>query len=154
MNSQHEQVINVLNRLVEICEDGNRGYKDASDHLEHGDVKTILYRLSQQRALFEAELKNEVRNLGGNPDVVKEDNSGTVLGNLHKAFLNIKEKFSKHDYEAVIEECKRGDKAAVLTYEEALKENLPDYIKEMVANQHHLIKGALIQLEEFKVNPS
>jgi uncharacterized protein (TIGR02284 family) len=153
MTNQQEKVIKTLNRLADICEDGNRGYKDASEHIEHDDIKTILYRLSQQRALFEAELKNEITKLGGHTDG-KEEDSGSILGTLHRRWIDVKEKFSSKDYEAILNECQRGDKAAVEAYEKALKEDLPEYIKEMVTNQFKLIKGALTQLQEFKVNPS
>ena len=153
MTNQQEKVIKTLNQLVDVCEDGNKGYKDASEHIDHDDVKTILYRLSQQRALFEAELKDEIRKLGGETED-KEEESGSLLGTLHRRWIDVKEKFSSKDYEAILNECQRGDQAAVEAYEAALKVDLPEYIKEMVSNQFKLIKGAITQVQEFKVNPS
>jgi uncharacterized protein (TIGR02284 family) len=153
MTNQHEKVVATLNRLIEVCQDGDRGYKNAAEHIEHNEIKTVLYRLSQQRALFQAELKDEVRKLGGNPDESDGEDEGTILGNIHRAWINVKEKFTKNDYEAILEECKRGDRAAYEAYEAALKENLPEYIKEMLTHQHHLIKGAVTQLHEFQQHP-
>jgi uncharacterized protein (TIGR02284 family) len=154
MTNQHEQVVATLNRLVEVCQDGDRGYKNAAEHIEHNEIKTVLYRLSQQRALFGAELKDEVRKLGGNPDESDAEDKGTILGSIHRVWINVKEKFTKNDLEAILEECKRGDKAAYEAYEAALKENLPEYIKEMLVHQHHLIKGAVTQLHEFQQHPN
>ena len=154
MTNQHEKVITTLNGLIELCQDGDRGYKNAAEHIEHDEIKTVLYRLSQQRALFQAELKDEVRKLGGNPDEKVEEDSGTILGNIHRAWINVKDKLTKNDFEAILEECKRGDKAASEAYEAALKENLPDYIKEILANQHQLIRGAVTQLQEFQEHPN
>jgi uncharacterized protein (TIGR02284 family) len=119
MTNQHEQVVATLNRLVEVCQDGDRGYKNAAEHIEHDEIKTVLYRLSQQRALFGAELKDEVRKLGGNPDESEGEDKGTLLGNIHRAWINVKEKFTKNDLDAILEECKRGDKAAYEAYDTA-----------------------------------
>lgn len=155
MTNQHEQVIKTLKQLIKLCSDGNKGYKEAADQIENDEIRTILYRLSQQRALFEAELKTEVRNLGGTvDDEGPDDTEGTFLGNLHRKWIDLKDKLSSKEYEAILEECKRGDKAAYEAYEEALKENLPEYIKEILTNQHHLIKGAYMQLEEFQAHPN
>ncbi len=154
MTNQHEKVVSTLNRLIELCQDGDRGYKNAAEHIEHDEIKTVLYRLSQQRALFQAELSDEVRKLGGNPDNLGAVDNGTVLGNLHRAWINVKEKLTKNDFDAILEECKRGDKIAYEAYEAALKENLPEYIKEMLISQHNLIKGAVTQLQEFQAHPN
>lgn len=155
MNNQHEQVIKTLNRLIKLCNDGNKGYKNSADQIEDEEIRTILYRLSQQRALFEAELKAEVRNLGGTvEDSGPDEGEGTLLGNLHRKWIDLKDKLSSKEYAAVLEECKRGDKIAFEAYEEALKENLPEYIKEILTNQHQLIKGAYMQLEEFIAHPN
>jgi uncharacterized protein (TIGR02284 family) len=145
MLEQQEENVNWLNRLIEICKDGNSGYKTAANKIEDEELKTILYRLSQQRALFEAELQNEVRNLGG-----KEEHSGTSGGSLHRAWMSVKETFSSDDTESILEECKRGDKAAVEVYEQALKADLPEFLKEKVQEQFNLIKGAIVQLNEFE----
>lgn len=154
MTNQHEKVITTLTGLIEVCQDGDRGYKNAAEHIEHDEIKTVLYRLSQQRALFQAELKDEVRKLGGNPDESTAEDEGTILGNIHRAWINVKEKFTKNDFDAILEECKRGDKAASEAYEAALKVNLPEYIKEMLIGQHHLIKGTVTQLREFQQHPN
>lgn len=155
MTNQHEQVIKTLNRLIKLCDDGNKGYKNAAEQIENEEIRTILYRLSQQCALFEAELKTEVRNLGGIvSDSGPDEAEGTLLGNLHRKWIDLKDKLSSKEYEAILEECKRGDKVATEAYQEALKENLPSYIKEIVTNQHQLIRGAYIQLEEFIAHPN
>lgn len=155
MTNQHEQVVKTLNQLIKLCNDGNRGYKEAAEQIENDEIRTILYRLSQQRALFEAELKNEVRNLGGDvEDRGPDESEGTLLGNLHRKWIDIKDKLTSKDYEAILEECKRGDKTAYEAYEEALKENLPEFIKEMLVSQLHLIKGAYTQLQEFQQHPN
>lgn len=145
MTDQQQESINWLNKLIEICKDGNKGYKNASEHAEDNELKTIFYRLSQQRALFEAELEGEVRNLGGHPE-----DTGSSAGGMHRAWMNIKDALTSKNPENIIAECKNGDKAAVEVYEEALKAPIPDYIKDKVKDQFTLIKGSLLQLNEFQ----
>ncbi len=150
MSTQNEKSISILNNLIEICRDGNRGYKHASEHIEHDDLETIFYRLSQQRALFEAELRDDVRQLGGTPE-----DGGTLSGSIHRFYLDVKAMFTGHDTEGIIEACKTGEKTAIEAYEKAIaSDDLPAFIKERLTEQHKLIKGAVTQLEEFKQNPS
>lgn len=148
MSLDNQKTISTLNHLIEICRDGDRGYKHAAEHMEEEELRTIFYRLSQQRALFEAELQNEVRLLGGNP----EDN-GTFKGTLYRAMMEIVSDLSGHKTEAIIKECQGGEKAAMEAYTEALKTELPHYLKEKLNHQFHLIKGAYVQLQEFMLHP-
>lgn len=147
--NDNDKSIEVMQNLVETCQDGKRGYQDASEHIENAELKTILYRLSQQRALFEAELKDEIRKLGGDPEDI-----GTVKGTMHRVWINIKSGIKKNDTEALLNECKRGDSAAVKIYEKALKEDLPHFILDIVEEQFKLIKGTYTQLTEFQKNPN
>lgn len=147
MNDQNRS-IDTLHELIETCEDGKRGYQDASEHIENDELKTILYRLSQQRSLFEADLKNEIRQLGGDMEESK-----SIAGTVHRAWMNFKSEVNGNDTDAILNECKRGDKAAIEKYEAALKAELPDYIREMVEEQFTLIKGAYNQLVEFQEHP-
>ena len=148
MENQQEENIDALNKLVEILRDGNQGYKHAADRIENDEFKTILYRLSQQRALFQAEIMDEIRHLGGNPE-----NESTVMGTIHRKWLDFKAGLSDNDTESILEACQTGEKAAIDTYEEVLKKDLPDYLKEKVNSQFHLVKGAYQQLQEFKAHP-
>jgi len=143
-----EKSLTALHELVETCKDGKKGYQDASEHIENDELKTILYRLSQQRSLFEAELKDEIRQLGGNTD-----ESPSVAGTAHRVWMNIKSGLRGNDTDAILEECKRGDKAAIERYEAALKAELPQFIRDKVADQFKLIKGAYNQLTEFQQHP-
>lgn len=147
MNDQKKSLA-TLHELVETCEDGKKGYQDASEHIENDELKTILYRLSQQRSLFEAELKDEIRRLGGDADESK-----SIAGTVHRVWMNIKSGIKGSDTDAILNECKRGDKAAIEKYEAALKVGLPDYIEEIVKEQFKLIRGAYNQLVEFQAHP-
>ena len=147
MNDQKKSIA-ALHELIETCEDGKRGYQNASENIENDELKTILYRLSQQRSLFEAELKDEIRQLGG--DMEKGPSLG---GKVHRVWMDLKSGINGKDTDAILKECMRGEKAAIEQYEAALKAELPEYIRDKVEGQFKMIKGAYNQLVEFKQHP-
>ncbi|SDK84440.1 conserved hypothetical protein [Catalinimonas alkaloidigena] len=147
MANHNEAAIRTLNGLIKINEDGKAGYKNAAEHIDDQELKTILLRLSQQRSLFEEELKDDIRQLGGEYDIKA---SGTLLGDAHRAWFDIKSKFVKNDTDAILDECKRGDRSALEAYSKALDNKLPDVVRERLANQVKLVEGTLRQLDEFK----
>jgi uncharacterized protein (TIGR02284 family) len=147
MANHNEEQIGALNKLIDILRDGNSGYKSAAEKISDEEIRTILYRLSQQRALFEAELKDEIRTLGGEPDyssITKQ------AGNTWSEFIKMIRPEDKHGRD-VIQKCQKEEEQALEVYEEVLKnKHIPDYIKEKITRQHHLIKGACVQLREFE----
>lgn len=145
-----EQVNETLEELIETCQEGIKSYRDAAEHIVHPDLKTILYRLSQQRALFEAELKDDMRDMGGNPD----KNTSDMKGTLQQIWMNFKAGLHGEDTNAILNECKKIESSAMRSYEDALAKELPGYIKERVEQQYKLIRGAYDQLVEFQQNPS
>jgi uncharacterized protein (TIGR02284 family) len=58
MSTDHKKTIDTLHELIQINREGERGYKEASENIDHPEFKTLLYRLSQQRALFRGELED------------------------------------------------------------------------------------------------
>ena len=144
---QDKSVKKDLNHVLDICYDGCEGYKKAAESLENNEAGTVLRRLSQQRKLFAEELKNDARDLG-----YELDDSGTVKGFFHRNWMDDKSKISGNDTSTVIDTAKTGEHNALDTYDEAINnEKMPDYIKEKLKNQRELVRGAIDQLESFKV---
>lgn len=141
MNTEKEAIQNVIN----ICHDGAKGYERAADEINNEEFKTIFNRLAQQRKLFIEELKNDVRDQG-----ITLDDSGTVKGYFHRNWLDIKATFSKKENHQIIEEAKFGEQEAVKVYDEAINAEVPEYIKEKLKQQRHLIAGSITQLTEFE----
>ncbi|HJU56296.1 MAG TPA: PA2169 family four-helix-bundle protein [Pyrinomonadaceae bacterium] len=133
----NDNVISTLNNLIETCKDGEQGFRTASDGVKNSELKTLFLTYSQQRAQFAAELQNEVRNLGGDPE-----DTGSVAASLHRGWINIKSTVTGEDEGAVISECERGEDSAVRNYQDALKENLPANIQTVVQRQYTQVKEA------------
>lgn len=146
MESNQERVIENLNELIKLCNDGAKGYNNAADGIDNKELKTIFHRLSQQRKGFVEDLKSEIRSMGG-----EIDDSRDVEGILHNTWLSIKAAITANNTESVIEACKTGEEFAYSKYEELLKDTeLPENIKSLLSKQHQLIRGAYTQLEQFE----
>lgn len=145
---QHKHVISSLHKLIALNKDSDRGYKEASENIKDPELKTILYRLSQQRAEFRGDIEEILRK-------DYRDNaepSDTILSKLHRGWMDFKSSISGNDNEAVLKECITGEKHAIDTYTDALSGHLPEYIEEKLKSQLDLIKGALSQVKEFSAS--
>ena len=133
----NDDLISTLNNLIETCKDGEEGFRTAADGVKNSDLRTLFLTYSQQRAQFAAELQNEVRHLGGDPE-----ERGSVAASLHRGWINIKSAVTGEDEGAVISECERGEDSAVRNYQSALNEDLPANIRSTVERQYTQVKEA------------
>jgi uncharacterized protein (TIGR02284 family) len=138
--SNHEKnqaEIDVLNSLIEICKDGEAGYRAAGDAVEHADMRTLFHMYAQQRAHFGSELNNEVLRRGGEPA-----QSGHLAASLHRGWIDLKSDVVHQGEASIIDECERGEDVALLAYEEALKKHLPQDLMDLVQTQFGEVRHA------------
>ncbi len=131
----NEEVVSTLNSLIETCRDGEEGFRAAGDAIENPDLTTLFHMYAQQRAHFRGELFNEVLRLGGTPA-----ESGHVTGALHRGWMNLKAAISGKNEPAIIDECERGEDAAMGAYQDALKKVLPSDLMATVEEQYSEIR--------------
>src|SRR5688572_380431 len=110
-----KNAIAVLNELIEVCKDGENGFRVAAEGAKNSDLRSLFISYSAQRAAFAAELQREVERLGGKPE-----KSGSVAGAAHRGWIHLKEAVTGADEAAIISECERGEDAAKAAYEKAL----------------------------------
>ncbi|HYW57861.1 MAG TPA: PA2169 family four-helix-bundle protein [Polaromonas sp.] len=123
-------VIDTLNDLVESCRDGEYGFRECAEHIKAQDIKTLLLRHAEECRTAAAELATQVRQLGG--DI---DEGGTTAGALHRGWVSVRGTLSGYTDLAMLNECERGEDAALARYRKALKENLPANIRAIVERQ-------------------
>src|SRR3954465_14737900 len=112
MALKNTEVVSVLNDLIETCKDGIEGFKTASESVNNPSAKALFASRLPNIERGMAELKAEVRRLGGDPD-----KSGTIAGAVHRGWINLKAAVTGHDEEAIIAECERGEEHAAHVYE-------------------------------------
>ena len=146
MESTNKEVVNLLNDLLERNYDAEKGYKKAAEDAKNPVMKDFFRDYASQRYTFGHELKDEIRRLGGEPE------KGTsTTSNLHRTWIDIKTALSSDKDETVVEECIRGEKAALDDYEDVLrKSELPVSSREVVQRQHDKIQAAVNRLNQIE----
>ncbi|HWK09697.1 MAG TPA: PA2169 family four-helix-bundle protein [Vicinamibacterales bacterium] len=129
--------ISTLNNLIEICHDGENGFRLAAGAVKDAHAKALFERFSRQRAEMARELESEVRKLGGTPST-----GGSVSGAVHRGWINIKSLVTGGDESAVIAEAERGEDAAKEAFTNALKDPLPAGARELIEQQAAIVKVA------------
>jgi uncharacterized protein (TIGR02284 family) len=134
--TDHQQTIDIINGLIETCRDGQNGYVESAEKLEHPELRKFFLEQSQMRARFVGQLQEEVRSLGGDPE-----NAGTTSAAIHRAWINLKSALTSGD-SAILAAAETGEDHAVNAYREALKNHLPNNVSTVVEAQFANIKKA------------
>jgi uncharacterized protein (TIGR02284 family) len=134
---ENEKAISCLNDLIETCKDGQFGYQTAAEDVKDATLKSLFSEFAVQRGEFIGQLKAQVKALGGDPDT-----TGSIIGALHRGWINLKSALSSGDREAILAECNRGDSYAEGDYDKAMNAGLPANVAEVVSNQHVAVKAA------------
>ena len=134
MSTVISQVRDAVNKLLEICHDGESGFEAAANAVSNASVKAELMQYSGQRAEFAAELEKAVQELGEAPST-----GGTIAGALHRGWMKLSKTAGSSDH-AILSNCERGEDAAVSAYRAALNTALPNQISTLVASQFQAVK--------------
>ncbi len=120
-----------INDLIEICRDGEEGFKTAAENVKDPALRAEFMQYSDQRRNFASDLRGALESTGETP----ADHS-TVAGTLHRGWMHIKQALASNDNKAVLAECERGEDYAVEAYEKAASASLPRPFKEMVESEY------------------
>lgn len=122
--------ISVVENLIEICKDGQKGYQDAAEHAKAADLKQYFREQSAERGKFAHELHTELAKLGKPEKKV----SGSAGGAMHRAWIDTKVAIGGGD-KTILESVESGEDTAKDTYNKALSGALPASLTEMVRRQ-------------------
>ena len=86
MSESNHHVIESLEDLIEVCRDGQNGYRDGAEHVKDPELKKFMDEVSLERAKFAGDLETEVIRLGKS-DV---ERSGSTLGAIHRGWTDSK----------------------------------------------------------------
>jgi uncharacterized protein (TIGR02284 family) len=140
------RVVHVLNRCIEMCMDGERGYAAAAADARDPSLKAMLQDLSNQRTSFVMGLQRAAQSLGAFPE-----NQGSAAGLAHRGFMGLRRAVEGPTDRGVLEECARGEREALACYYEAVRdlsrEVVPIAILQMIESQSSAIRVALGTVE-------
>ncbi len=134
---RNDEIVSKLNELIETCRDGERGFREAAEHLHDGRARELFGQYSRQREIFAGELAQEVRRLGGEPE-----KGGTTGGAAHRTWMDLKGAVTGNDDKALISEAERGEDVALRRYQDALNSDLPPGIRPTVQRQYTEVRQA------------
>ncbi|WP_035348832.1 PA2169 family four-helix-bundle protein [Edaphobacter aggregans] len=132
-NEMQLAVLSVISTLL----DGQKGFAEIGDHLKDETLKRYFLAESLKRAQFRGDLE-EVLHQNGVHDI-KE--SGSVAGTLHRVWGDLKAKLGGGDH-ALLATAEQGEDAAKEAYADALKQNLPLPVRQLLAEQQaHILSS-------------
>lgn len=146
METKREELVDKLRDILEKNVDAQKGYENAAENAAHHDLKEYFTKKSGQRREFKKELEREIT--AGYGTLIED---GSTAGAIHRTWMDIKTFFMGNSDEAMIEECRRGDKAAIDDYEAILKEEgLPMGISTLIRDQLVKIRTNLNKIKSLE----
>ena len=133
----------VLEHLVEICRDGERGFRAAAQYVSTPELKALFNQIAEQRQGFARDIEPHVNRLGGSTLA-----SGTGAGVVHRGWMNLKAHVPGHHDQTIIIETERGEHAAIKMYDDALGGVLPPTVINLLEAQRQEMRETQKRIRE------
>ena len=131
----NDDVIDVLNDLIETCKDGEYGFRSCAEHVKSAQLRQTFTSRADECRQGATELQSHVARLGG-----KADTGSSVTGSIHRGWVNLKAMLTGDSDQAALNECERGEDAALARYRDAIKKPLPSDVAAVVQRQYEGVK--------------
>lgn len=132
--------IEILNDLIEVSNDRVKGYKKAIAELreEDEDLKPLFTEMIHESHRHKAELSEEVRLLGGDPE------SGiTASGTIYRAWMDVKVVFTGGARDNILSNCEFGEGAAQNAYDMAMvSEGINNGLRNLLSDQKNELSSS------------
>jgi uncharacterized protein (TIGR02284 family) len=144
----NKEIISDLKELLSIVNDGKEGYESSSEATEKIELQGVFLKYAAQRAAYAEELRAHIATHGGDAD----NESGGVLGALHRTWIDIKQALSSKEDLAILEAIVTGEKAAIEKYDEYISDytDHADHI-DLLKKQRGGVLEALKEIETLAV---
>ena len=147
----NSEIISDLKDLLSIVNDGKEGYESASEVTDKIELQGVFLKYAAQRAGYAEELKAHIATHGG----VATNESGDLLGALHRTWIDLKLALSSKMDVAILKAVVTGEKAAIEKYDKYIADYLDhaDHMlllktqREGIVNALKEIEGLLLQKE-------
>ena len=134
-----KEIAETLNDLLQKNIDAVEGYEKAYEEADDVMVKSFFQRRIQVRKQFVQDLREQILAYGQIPE-----DDASFKSTMHRAWMDIKTLFTSNDSKVILEECIRGDEAALESYKEIVtRTDLPPTITEIITRHYQEIQSAL-----------
>ncbi len=130
-SDKNKEMERVLLEVITRLQDGQKGFADIGEHLKNDTLKRYFLAESLKRASFRADLENELHRAG----VHDVKDSGSVAGALHRSWGDLKAKLGLGDDHSLLATAEQGEDEAKRTYKDALEQDLPMPIRQLLTEQ-------------------
>lgn len=137
-----------LQLLLKRNYDAEKGYAEVADKVEHPDLSAFMNNNSRQRNSFGHDIKNIMHELG-----IRADKGTSLEGDLHRAWINVREILAAHNDKAILDEAENGEKYAIEDYKEAVENpNLSPHHKRTLSDHLNSIMSSCEQVQKLKAS--
>ena len=126
----NEDAIDTLNDLLEICRDGEFGFRECAAHTQASNLKIVMAQRAEDCRLASADLMTLIKQMGG-----QCDGGGTAMGAIHRGWVAAKGTLTGYSDLDMLNECERAEDVALAHYRKALNHNLPEAAHALVKHQ-------------------
>lgn len=143
-----EQSGSSIPQLIEIVEDGRKGFERAADGLAgdgYEDMAAEMREFAEQRARFSVQLREAIGSQGSGRDA-----DGSAAGALHRGWLGLKDALTGKDAHAILAAAEKGEDHALRQYDIALEEDLQDEVRHVVRRQRTAAKNTHDRVRELR----
>ena len=125
-----DDTIDALNDLIEVCKDGEYGFRLSAENLGSNELANIFVGRAERCRLAALELRAVVEQLGGTAEA-----GGTTAGALLRSWLNLKAALAGFTDDEILEATQRAEGAALVRYRQALQRSLTPTARAVVQQQ-------------------
>ncbi|MBB1601753.1 PA2169 family four-helix-bundle protein [Variovorax sp. UMC13] len=125
-----DEVVDVLNDLLENSRDGEYGFLACAEEVESAHLQQLFGERVASCRVAANELMHLVTQYGGIPA-----EGGTASGAMHRGWVHVKGAVGANSEKSILEECERGEDAALARYRKALKQTLPAAVRTVIERQ-------------------
>jgi uncharacterized protein (TIGR02284 family) len=130
MAMSNDDIVDTLNDLIETSKDGEYGFNACAKHTASEELREVFHERAQECRVAAEELQPYVTQYGGKPD-----QRGSASGALHRGWVAVRGSLAGYSDKAMLEECERGEDAALARYRKALKDDLPEQLRALIQRQ-------------------
>jgi len=137
-----------LHNIHDLLVDSRKGYREAAERVEDDRIKGLLMSFANERGALEQAVDQQLR--AQDPQAEHRD-GGTIKGDLHRAWMDLRDSLSKSENANVLSECERGEEYLLMRYEEVLKKSdlLPE-TRQLAEGQRAEVRRNVERIEQLR----
>jgi uncharacterized protein (TIGR02284 family) len=128
--ANRDDLLETLDDLLKTSRDGQKGFAESAEHTKTASLAQVLTQRSRECAQAGDELAAQIAQLGG-----EVNDGGSATGALHRGWVSLRGSVGALSDLAMLEECERGEDAALGRYRKALEQPMPADLRALVQRQ-------------------